>query len=63
MDNPEKLEIQVTQDEENLNKSTTQYALDTTMRKQKQITQTRHGSSYKHLLYLFSIILVVLDLN
>jgi len=36
MDNPEKLATQGTQDEEKRN--TTQYALDTTMRKQTQIT-------------------------
>ena len=38
MGNPVKLAIQRTQDEENQNKKTTQYVLDTTMRKQKQIT-------------------------
>ena len=38
MDNPVKLAIQRTQDEENQNKNTTQYVLNTTMRKQKQIT-------------------------
>ena len=41
-DNPEKLATQGTQDEENQkknkNKNATQYALDTTMRKQTQIT-------------------------
>ena len=36
MDNPEKLARQGTQDEEN--KNTTQYMLDTAMRKQTQIT-------------------------
>ena len=34
MDNPEKLATQGTQDEEKKNKNTTQYVLDTTMRKQ-----------------------------
>ena len=38
MDNPEKLAIQGTQDEEKQNKNTTQYVLDTTTRKQTQIT-------------------------
>ena len=38
MDNPENLAAQGTQDEETQNKNTTQYALDTTMRKQTQIT-------------------------
>ena len=36
-DNPEKLVTQGTQDEEKQNKNTTQYVLDTTMRKQTQI--------------------------
>ena len=35
MDNPEKLTTQGTQDEEEQNKNTTQYVLDTTMHKQK----------------------------
>ena len=38
MDNPEKLATQGTQDEEKQNKNTTQYVLNTTMRKQTQIT-------------------------
>ena len=38
MDNPEKLATQITQDENKQNKNTTQYVLDTTMRKQTQIT-------------------------
>ena len=38
MDNPEKLVTQGTQDKEKQNKNTTQYVLDTTMRKQTQIT-------------------------
>jgi hypothetical protein len=33
MDNPEKLESEGTQDEEKQSKNTTQYVLDTTMRK------------------------------
>ena len=37
MDNQEKMATQVTQDEENQNKNTTQYMFDTTMRKQTQI--------------------------
>ena len=37
-DNPEKLEKEGTQQDEKQNKSTTQYVLDTTMRKQTQIT-------------------------
>ena len=39
MDNPEKLATQVTQDEEQQHKNTTQYVLDTTIRKETQITQ------------------------
>jgi len=35
-----------TQDEDKHNKSKTQYVLDTTIRKQTQITQTRHESSH-----------------
>ena len=35
--------------EETQNKNTTQYALDTTIRKQTQITQIRHAPSYKQL--------------
>jgi len=38
MDNPEKMATQVTQDEEKQNKNATQYVLDTTMRKQTEIT-------------------------
>jgi len=48
MDNPEKLATQVTQDEEQQHKNTTQYVLDTTIRKETQITQIRH-ESYKQL--------------
>ena len=39
MDNPEKLATYGTRDEEKQNKNTTQYVLDTTMRKQTQVTQ------------------------
>jgi hypothetical protein len=38
MDNPEKLATSGTQDEEKQNKNTTQYVMDTTIRKQTQIT-------------------------
>ena len=38
MDNPEKLATQVTQDEDKQNKNKTQYVVDTTIRKQTQIT-------------------------
>ena len=38
MDNPEKLATQGTQDEEKQSKNTAQYVLDTTIRKQTQIT-------------------------
>ena len=38
MTNPEKQAAQVTQDEGKQNKNTTQYVLDTTVRKQSQIT-------------------------
>ena len=38
MDNPEKLATQGAQDEEKQHKNTTQYVLDTTVRKQTQIT-------------------------
>ena len=38
MDNPEKLATQGKQEEEKQNKNTTQYVLDTTIRKQTQIT-------------------------
>jgi hypothetical protein len=38
MDNPEKFTKQVTQDEEQENKNTTQYVLGITLRKQTQIT-------------------------
>jgi len=43
VDNPEKLAT------EKQNKNTTQYELVTTMRKQTQITLTRHKPSYKQL--------------
>ena len=38
MDNPEKPATQGTQDEEKQNKNTIQYVLDTTIRKQTQLT-------------------------
>ena len=38
MDNPEKLATQCTQGDENQTKNTTQYMLDTAIRKQAQIT-------------------------
>jgi hypothetical protein len=38
MDNPEKQATQGTQDEDKQKKHTTQYVLDTTIRKQTQIT-------------------------
>jgi hypothetical protein len=38
MDNPEKLATLGTQDEDKQNKNTTQYVMDTTMRKQTQTT-------------------------
>jgi hypothetical protein len=37
MNNPEKLATQETQDEEKQNRNTTQYMLDTTIRKQTQM--------------------------
>ena len=45
MDNPEKLTIWGTQDEEKQNKNTTQYVLGTTILKQTQITYKRHVTS------------------
>jgi hypothetical protein len=49
MDNPVKLSALDTQDENKQNKNITQYVLETTMHKQTQITQIRHGPSYKQL--------------
>ena len=49
MDNPEKLATQGTEDNEKENKNTTQFVLDTTTRKQTQITYIRHEPSYKQL--------------
>ena len=43
MDNPEKLATWDTQDEEK------QYVLDTTARKQTQVSKIRHEPSYKQL--------------
>jgi len=45
MDNPEKL----AQDEDQQNKNTTQYVLDTKIRKETQITLIRYEPSYKQL--------------
>ena len=42
MDNPEKLATYGTQDEDKQNKNTTQYVLDTNIRKQTQITLIKH---------------------
>jgi hypothetical protein len=58
MDNPENLATLGAQDEEKQSKNTTQYALDTTMHKQTQITQIRHieGNCYHvFLTYIFYI--------
>ena len=49
MDNPEKLATQDTQDEDKQDKNTTQYVLDTTIRKQTQITEITYEPSYKQL--------------
>ena len=52
MDNAENLATLCTQDEDkqsNNNKNTTQYVLDTTIRKQTRLTQIRHKPSYKQL--------------
>ena len=49
MDNPEKLATSGTQNEEKHNKNTTQYVLETTIRKLPHITQIRHEPSYKQL--------------
>ena len=48
MCNPEKLETYDTQDDEKQNKNTTQYMLDTTIRKQIQMTLIRHEPSYNN---------------
>ena len=47
MDNSEKPTTQGTKDEEKQNKNTTQHVLDTTIHKQKQITQIIHEPSHK----------------
>ena len=49
MDKPEKPGLQGKQTEEKQIKNTTQYTLDTTMRKQTQITLIRQELSYKQL--------------
>ena len=48
MDNPDKPATQGTQDEDEQSKNTTQYVLDTAMRKQTQLTEIRHEPSYKY---------------
>ena len=47
MDNPEKLATQGTQDDEKQSKNTTQYALDTTICNQTQITLINHEPFHK----------------
>ena len=47
MDNPEKLATYDTPDQDNKNKYTTPYGLETTISKQTQITLIRHNPSYK----------------
>ena len=49
MDNPEKMVTYGTQNDEKQTENTTQYVLDTTMRKQTQITLISHEPSYKQL--------------
>ena len=49
MDNPVKLSALGTKDENKQNKNITQYVLDTTIHKQTQIKQIRHGPPYKQL--------------
>ena len=49
MDNPEKMVTYGTQNDEKQTENTTQYVLDTTIRKQTQITLIRHEPSYKQL--------------
>jgi len=49
MDNPEKMATHVTQDEEKQSKNTTQYVLNTIIRKQTKITKIRYKPSYNHL--------------
>ena len=49
MNNPEKLVAQDTQDEAKQNKDTTHYVLDTSIPKQTQRAEIRHGPTYKQL--------------
>ena len=49
LDNPETLATLGIQDEDKQNKDTIQYVLDTTIRKQSQITQIKHEPSYKQM--------------
>ena len=49
MDNPKEMETWGTQGEEKQNKNTTQYVMDTTIRKHTQITHIRHEASYQQL--------------
>ena len=49
MDNPEKMTTHVTQDKEKQSKNTTQYVLNTTIRKQTKITKIRYEHSYNQL--------------
>ena len=49
MNIPEKLAKHGTQDEETQSKNKTQYVLDTTIRKETQITNIRHDRLYKQL--------------
>ena len=55
MDDPEKLATQGTQDENKQSKNTTQYVLDTTIRKQTQITwsllQTTEGKDELNIVF------------
>ena len=48
-DNPEKLETEGTQDDNKQHKNTTQYVLDTTLRKQTQIMSSSHEPSVNQL--------------
>jgi len=52
MDNLEKLATQDTQDEEKRSKNTTQYALDTAMRKPTQARQTTEGKNEPNIVFI-----------
>jgi hypothetical protein len=52
MDNLEKLATQGTQDEEKQSKNTTQYALDTAMRKPTQARQTTEGKNEPNIVFM-----------